>query len=166
MLDVVLPGSVTETWPCWLMVSPLGDRRLYQIAFGGHDAALIVHLKRAVAGVAEGAVRHQDLEPAGALDCDVERVAGLRERALRHQPWRADGFHARADFDADWQNVAVIGGLRADALDVLVNEVLKLGALAFEAGGPHVGDVAGDHLDLQVLGCHSGRCGIKRAHDL
>jgi flagellar basal-body rod protein FlgG len=34
---------------------------------------------RAVAGVAEGAVRHQDLEPAGALDSDVERVAGLRE---------------------------------------------------------------------------------------
>ena len=23
MLDVELPGSVTETWPCWLMVSPV-----------------------------------------------------------------------------------------------------------------------------------------------
>ena len=23
MLDVVLPGSVTDTWPCWLMVSPV-----------------------------------------------------------------------------------------------------------------------------------------------
>jgi hypothetical protein len=22
MLEVVVPGSVTETWPCWLMVSP------------------------------------------------------------------------------------------------------------------------------------------------
>jgi hypothetical protein len=51
-------------------------------------------------------------------------------------------------------------------MDMLVDEVLKLGALAFEAGGSHVGDVAGDHLDLEVLGRHSGRCGIKRTHGL
>src|SRR6185437_5926423 len=59
---------------------------------------------------------------------------------------------------------ALIGGLRADALHVFVKQVLKLGALALVAGGGHVGDVAGDDLDLQVHGCHAGCRGIERTH--
>ena len=49
-------------------------------------------------------------------------------------------FSRPADLDADRQDVAVIRGLRADALDVLIDEVLS-GASAPEAGGPDLGDV-------------------------
>ena len=62
------------------------------------------------------------------------------------------------------QDVALIGGLRADALHVLVEQILKFGALAFEAGGRHVRDIAGDDLDLKVHGRHAGRRSIKRTH--
>src|SRR6185437_16525378 len=63
----------------------VGDRngRLYRIAVSGDDAALVVHLEGAIAGVLEGAVRHQDLEKPFARDGEVEIVAGLRQRALR-----------------------------------------------------------------------------------
>ena len=143
-----------------------GDGGLHQIAFGGDDAALVIHLERAVARIAERAVGHQDLEPAGALNGDIERVAGLRQRALGHQPRRADGFDAGAELDADRQDVAVVGCLRADPLHVFVDQVLEFGALALEAGGRHIGEVAGDDLDLEVHGRHSGRCSVKRTHGL
>ena len=97
-------------------------RGLHDIALGGDDTALRILLERAVARVAESAVRHLDLEPAVTLDRDVERIAGLRQRALRHQPRRADGFHAGAKLDADGENVALIGSLRADALHVLIKQ--------------------------------------------
>ena len=45
----------------------------------------------------------------------------------------------------------LFGSLRADALHVLVDEILEFGALALEAGGRHVGDVAGDDLDLRSM---------------
>src|SRR5205807_4414327 len=59
------------------------DRRLHGIALGGDDAALVVALEGAVAGILEGAVRHLDLEEAFAGDREIEIVAGLRQRALR-----------------------------------------------------------------------------------
>ena len=90
------------------------DAGLHDVALRRDDAALRVHLERAVAGVGEGAVRHLDLEEAVAADGEVEVVAGRRQRALRHQPRRADGLDAAAEIDADRQDVALRRGLRAD----------------------------------------------------
>src|SRR6202020_2691146 len=110
------------------------------------DAALGVLLERAVARVAESAVGHLDLEPAVALDSDVETIAGLMQRPLRHQPRRTDGLHAGAELDADREDFALVGGLRSDALDVLVEQILEFRALTLEAGRRHIRDVAGDDL--------------------
>ena len=88
------------------------------------------------------------------------------QRALRHQPRRADGLDAAAEIDADRQDVALRRGLRADAADVLVEQILEFGALALVAGRAHVGDVVGDDLDVEFLGHHSGRRGVKCAHGL
>ncbi len=169
MLDVVLPGSVHRNLALLIDGKPArvrrdGDAGLNDVALGVDDAALRVLLERAVARIAESAVRHLDLEPAVALNGDVERIAGLLQRALRHQARRADGLNAGAELDADRQDVALVGGLRADALHVLIEQVLKLGALALEAGGRHVGDIAGDDLDLKVHGRHAGCRSIKRTH--
>ena len=85
-------------------------------------------------------------------------------RALAHHARRADGLDAGAELDADRQDVALVGGLRADAAHVLVEQVLEFGALALVAGGAHVGDVVGDDLDVEFLGHHSGRGGVECAH--
>ena len=63
-------------------------------------------------------------------DREVEVVAGLRQRALRHAARRADGLDAAADVDADRQDGALVRGLRADAADVLVDQVLERRASA------------------------------------
>ena len=169
-VGVVEPGSVAETWPCGLieidcalvgMVMP----GCTTLPCDGDDAALRVHLERAVAGVGEGAVRHRHLEEAFAADGDVEIGAGRRQRALRHQARRADGLDAAAEIDADRQDVALRRGLGADAAHVLVEQILEFGALALVAGRAHVGDVVGDDLDVELLGHHSGRRGVKCAHD-
>src|SRR4030095_16718634 len=77
---------------------------------------------------------------------------------------RAGGAHTRADLDPDRQHGALVGGLRADAADLFVEQVLELGALLFVAGGAHVGDVVGDDLDVELLGHHAGRGGVECAH--
>ena len=56
------PAAITDTWPCGLMVSAGrvlrdGDAGLHDVALRGDDAALRVHLERAVAGIGVGAVR-------------------------------------------------------------------------------------------------------------
>src|SRR5665647_2625444 len=99
-----------------------------------------------------------------AIRGDVERGAGCRQRALRHQARRADGLDAAAEIDADRKRVALRRGLRADAADVLVQQILEFDALALVAGGAHVGDVVGDYLDVEFLGHHSSRRGMKCAH--
>ena len=106
-----------------------------------------------------------DLEEAFAADRDVEVVAGRRSVPCVISARRADGLDAAAEIDADRQDVALRRGLRADAADVLVEQILEFGALALVAGGAHVGDVVGDDLDVEFLGHHSGRCGVKCAHD-
>ena len=140
------------------------DRRLHRVALRGDDAALRVHHERAVAGIGIGAVGHLDLEEAFAADRDVEVVAGRRQRALAHQARRADGLDAAADVDADRQDGALVGGLRADAAHMVVDQVLKRRTLLLVAGGAHVGDVVGDHLNVEFLCRHAGRCCVKGAH--
>ena len=48
--------------------------------------------------------------------------------------------------------------------DLFVEQILKFGALALVAGGAHVGDVVGDDLDVEFLGHHPGRRGVKCSH--
>ena len=115
-----------------------------------------VHLERAVARVGVGAVGQLDLEETVAADGDVERAAGLRQRALRHQPRRADGFDAGAEIDADGKDIALRRSLRADAADVIVQQILEFGALALVAGGGHVGEIVGDDLDIELHRHHAG----------
>src|SRR5258708_39665482 len=107
---------------------------------------------------------HLDLEKALAADGDVEVVAGLRQRARRHQPRGANGLDTAAEIDADGQARALVGGLRADPADVVVDQVLKRRALLLEAGGAQVRDVVGDDLDVELLGRHSRRRGMKSLH--
>src|SRR5262249_25779827 len=57
------------------------DSRLHDVAIGRDNAPLGVEIERAVAGVGERAVRHQDLEEAVALYRQIERVAGGRQVA-------------------------------------------------------------------------------------
>ena len=82
----------------------------------------------------------------------------------RHRSRRADGLDAAADIDADRQDGALVGGLRADPADMLVDQVLERGGLLLVAGGVQVRDVVGDDLDVEFLGRHSGRCGMKSLH--
>jgi hypothetical protein len=140
------------------------NRRLHRVALRGDDAALVVHLEGAVAGVLEGAVRHLDLEEAFAGDRQIEVVAGHRQCALRHRARRADGLDAAAEIDADRQDGALVGGLRADAAHMFVDQVLERRGLLLVAGGAQVRDVVGDHLNVEFLCRHSGRSGVKRLH--
>jgi len=66
-------------------------------------------------------------------DRDVQIVAGRRQRALAHQSRRADGFDAATDIDTDRQDGALVGSLRADAAHVIVDQILKRGALLLVA---------------------------------
>ncbi len=166
---VVVPCGITETWPCALMVKPeefcgIVMAGIHDIALRGDDAAGGVHLERAVARIGVGAVGQLNLEEAVAADRDVERAAGLRQRALRHQPRRADRLDAGAEIDADGEDIALRRGLRADPADVVVKQILELGALAFVAGGGHVGEVVGDDLDVELHRHHAGGCSTERAH--
>ncbi len=143
-----------------------GDAGLHHVALRGHQPALRVELERAVARVGGAPIRHQDLEEAFAADGEVVVLAGLHQVALRHQPRRADRLHAGAELDAGGQDRALGGGLGADTVDVLVEQVLEFRTLALVAGGAHVGDVVGDDLDVEFLGHHSGRGSVECAHDL
>src|SRR5205823_4141107 len=99
-----------------------GDAGLNETSLRRDDAALRVHLERAVARVGESAVRIEDLEEALAADRDVKIIAGGQQRALRHQARRADGLDAAAEVDADRQDVALRRGLRPDTADVFVEQ--------------------------------------------
>ena len=60
-----------------------GHGRLEQVALLRREAAARVEAQRAVARQRGRAVGAADLEEAAALDREVERVAGLADRALR-----------------------------------------------------------------------------------
>src|ERR1051326_2408344 len=154
------PAAVSN---CLTAISLAG---LHHVAVGGNDAALGIEIERAVAGVGERAVRHQDFEEAVALYREIERGAGRRQGALGHSPRRADGLDAQSQFDADRQDVALVRRLGADLAHVIVQQVLKLGALALVSGRTQVRDVVGDDLDGQRLGGHSGGGSVESEHGL
>jgi hypothetical protein len=69
-------------------------------AAGGDQLAVAVGLERAVARVRGGAVGHQHLEEAAAVDGHVGGLVGLGEVALRVDALGGDHVHAGADLQA------------------------------------------------------------------
>ena len=54
--------------------------------------------------------------------------------------------------------------MRAGLLDILVEQVLEFGALAFVAGGVHVREIVRDHFHIGLLRQHAGRCDVQGTH--
>ena len=64
--------------------------------------------------------------------------------------------HAKAHLRARGHDGAAVGTVGADAAQILVDQVLELGAPALEAGRRHVRHVVGDDFDVGLLGLHPG----------
>ena len=76
------------------------DRRLHLVAVERHELALRVLVEGACARIEELAVCARDLEPAAAVDAEIELVVGLRQRALDVQVADRRRAHAEADIGA------------------------------------------------------------------
>src|SRR3712207_6676698 len=120
-------------------------------ALGGDDHALRRQAEGAVAGVGGLAGRELHLEVAVAADGEVEAVLGLLQVALLGDAVDRRRLHAEPDLRPRGQDRAVVRALRADAAEVLVEQVLELGPPALVAGGVQVGDVVRDDLDVGLL---------------
>ena len=128
---------------------------------GGDDAALGVHLERAVAGVGKvpsGIRILKKPSPRMATSSVLPVCVSVPCVISRGVPTvlTPEPSSMPAGRMLPWSEVCV-----PMRLHVLVEQVLKLGALALVAGGAHVGDVVGDDLDVEFLGHHAGRCGVE-----
>ena len=106
----------------------IGDGRLDEpadVRVAQHEVAVGVLREVAGPGVIRGAVGIQDLEEAGALNGDVQLVAGLLHRALGEVVLDAFDAAAHADVDAGGR-VLARAVLLAGILLVLVDEVLEI----------------------------------------
>jgi hypothetical protein len=65
----------------------------------------------------------------------MSRSLPVGDSALAHQARQPDGLDAAAEVDADGQDGALVGGLRADPAHMVVDQVLERGALFLVAGG-------------------------------
>ena len=127
-----------------------GDGRLHWVAAGGHQLTGLIGLEGAVAGIRRRAVRHQDLEKAQAVNRHIFRVVGLDRIALRVDAFGSHYPDTRADLQTG-RHAGLVRGLTAALAQVLVEQVFKHGAAAFEAGSANVGEVVGDHVELGLL---------------
>ena len=157
------------TWPWALIVHRErvlrnGDAGLHHQAVLGDQLALGREREIARAGIGVGAVGLLDAEEARTLDRDVIGIAGGLEIALGGDAIDRGGAHAGAELDAVGRIGALVGGLGARGLDVLIEQVLELGPLLLEAGGVHVRQIVGDHFHIGLLGQHAGRGDGKGAH--
>ena len=74
--------------------------------------------------------------------------------------------HAEADLNAGRHDGACVRRVGADAAEVLIEQILKLGALTLETRSAHVGDVVRDDLDIELLGHHACGGDTERLHGL
>ena len=125
-----------------------------------------VEFERPISRVSGAAVGQQDFEEAFSANGEIVILACLSQFALAHQARSADSLDARPQFDSGWKDIALGRGLRADAAYIFVEEILEFRTLAFEASGPHVGDIVGDDLNIEFLGHHPGCCCVKCSHGL
>lgn len=119
-------------------------------------------LKEPAPGVHEFAV-HIHLEKAVALNCHVQRVAGILEIALGKELVHGCRPHAHADLDAHRQTVVAVGNGTGD-LHGLVHQVFELGPAFFEARGVDVGQVVGNDVNVELLGHHAGGARVQGTH--
>ena len=87
LLRLRLPGIVADTTPLWLTVTAVAFAGttiggVTVIAVDGDDLAIGVGAERAGARVNGFAGRGRDLIPAASVDRQIERVAGIGQRAL------------------------------------------------------------------------------------
>jgi hypothetical protein len=82
-------------------------------------------------------------------------------RRLEPVPGR---LHAEAELHAGRHDGAGIGRGRADAPQVLVQQVLELRPVTLEAGGVHVGDVVRDDFDIELLSQHARCADVQGSH--
>ena len=95
---------------------------------------------------------------------EIERIVGRGQVPLRVDAIDARQLHTETDLNSGRHNLAVLRGCGADAAHVLIQQILKLRAPAQETGRVHVSEVVGDHLDVPLLGEHSGRRDVKSSH--
>ena len=73
------------------------------------------------------------------------------------------GTSAHTDLNTDRQAVVTLGD-GAGHTHGLVHEIFKLGPALFKARGVDVGQVVGNHVDIELLGHHAGGACPKRSH--
>jgi hypothetical protein len=137
---------------------------LHGEAVGSDNRAVGCEAECAVSGVPCGAVGQGDLEVALALNCHVQRIAGLGQRTLLMDRVNRRRFDAESDLRAGRNEASGVGTVRSDAPQILIHQVLKLGPLSLVSGGAQIGDVVGYDFDVRVLGLHARARDIKRPH--
>jgi hypothetical protein len=110
------------------------------VAGQGHELADVVELQRAVAGVALAArgLHHQH---AFAVDGEVQRAAGLLDRALAHVVPAHPILH-QAD--------ASVRPRKRLGIAAALQKFGEHRAVRLKSGGVDVGDVVGDHVELAL----------------
>ena len=125
------------------------------VVIGRHDLPLVIDLEGAVAGIADGAVRHQDLEKAAALDGDIEGIVGLDQVALGMLFLGSDHPHTGTERQSGRQQV-VLRCQAAGLADGLVDQILELRPVFLETGGVDVGQIIRDHGHPGLLRIQAG----------
>src|SRR6185312_15430215 len=125
-------------------------RRLHQIAECIDHLALGVDLETAVARVGDLAGRHQDLEKAGTVNREIERVAGLLQAALRLDRLGRDDIGAGALLQTRGKHCRLRregAGLRL----VLIEQILEHRTHTLETRRVDVRQIVRDHVHLSLL---------------
>ena len=135
---------------------------MQDIAVGRNHRTILIELERARARVHKLAV-HIHLKEAIAFNGHVQRVASILKVALCKKLVYSRGASTHADLYAHGQAVVTLGDSASHAHG-LVHKIFKLGPALFEPRGVDVGQVVGNHVDIELLGHHAGGACPKRSH--
>ncbi len=131
-----------------------------------HDFTGRAELHGTGAGIGFFAARQKNPEITFALNGHVICVARGVQSALFRDPIDGGGLHTDADLDTGRNDCSRIGRGRTGAFHILIEQVLKLRALALEAGGRHVCDVVGDNINVKLLCQHTCGGNTECSHSL
>src|SRR5690606_10321014 len=108
------------------------DAGCERVAIGCDELAIRADLKGTGARVSVFTAWQFNAKIAATLNGEVELVLGIVEIALCHDAVHRRDLHTHADLHACGNDGSRVRGVGADATEVLVEQVLKLGALALE----------------------------------
>ena len=111
--------------------------RVQLVAVGRHHVSLIVEMKHSGPGVGGLAVGHLHLKEASSLDCQIQRIAGGVEIALRLDHLRRRRTRAQTDLQSRGDG-GVLRGRSARHHQVLVDHVFELKTATAKPGGARV----------------------------